>query len=89
MYFQLGQSFFRSHNKDLRLNLSHFAAYVSRLNQELKHCVCLVMQTFSIEETAGIIKSLCDQAADNSTVWSKEEWKKRGWLTGEISKVNF
>ena len=49
---------------------------------------CHVVYAFNVEEIANQIVTICNFARDNSTVWKKEEWSKREWLTEEMSLVS-
>ncbi|KAL9950980.1 hypothetical protein ACROYT_G043564 [Oculina patagonica] len=44
-----------------------------------------IVYSFTIEDTAKLIRQIGDKARAQSTVWNKTEWPKRKWLTNEAS----
>ena len=47
-----------------------------------------ILYSFTIEDTAKLIRQMGDKARTQSTVWNKMEWHKRKWLTNEASAVS-
>lgn len=47
-----------------------------------------ILYSFTIEDTAKLIRQIGDKARAISTVWNKTEWPKRKWLTNEASAVS-
>ena len=47
-----------------------------------------ILYSFTIEDTAKLIRQIGDKARTQSTVWNKMEWHKRKWLTNEASAVS-
>ncbi|XP_065666959.1 protein shortage in chiasmata 1 ortholog isoform X4 [Hydra vulgaris] len=41
---------------------------------------------FSVQQFASLVRLLCDNAKQTSTVWDKEQWVSRQWLREDISK---
>ncbi|XP_065683948.1 protein shortage in chiasmata 1 ortholog isoform X1 [Hydra vulgaris] len=41
---------------------------------------------FSVQQFASLVRLLCDNAKQISTVWDKEQWLSRQWLREDISK---
>jgi len=46
-----------------------------------------ILYSFTVEETAKLIRQIGEKARAQSAVWSKLEWTKRTWLTNEASAV--
>ena len=46
-----------------------------------------VLYSFTITETADLIRRIGETTRNQSSVWNKVEWTKRKWLTNEASKV--
>lgn len=44
-----------------------------------------ILYSFTIKETARLVRQIGDKARVQSTVWDKMEWPKRKWLTNEAS----
>ena len=47
-----------------------------------------ILYSFTIEDTAKLVRQIGDKARSQSTVWNKMEWPKRKWLTNESSTVS-
>ena len=47
-----------------------------------------ILYSFTIEDTAKLIRQIGDKARSQSVVWNKMEWPKRKWLTNESSAVS-
>ena len=46
-----------------------------------------ILYSFTMKETARLIRQIGDKARAQSPVWNKMEWPKRKWLTNEASAV--
>ena len=46
-----------------------------------------IIYSFTVEETANLIRQIGEVSRAQSAVWKKQEWIKRKWLTNEASAV--
>lgn len=46
-----------------------------------------ILYSFTVEETAKLIRRIGETTRAQSVVWNKLEWTKRKWLTNEVSAV--
>lgn len=46
-----------------------------------------IIYSFTVEETAHLIRQIGEVSRAQSAVWKKQEWIKRKWLTNEASAV--
>ena len=46
-----------------------------------------ILYSFTVEDTAKLIRQIGEASRARSVVWNKLEWIKRKWLTNEASAV--
>ena len=47
-----------------------------------------ILHSFAVEDTAKLLRQIGDCTRAQSTVWDKQEWTRRKWLTNEASAVS-
>ena len=59
-----------------------FASFASSSEFELE-----ILYSFTVVDTAKLIRQVGETTRTHSSVWNKLEWTKRKWLTNEASAV--
>ena len=72
----------------MQSHLAKFHGCLVSIQLSFPQFVLDVFYSYSVPQTASLMRRLCERTRDSSVVFSKEDWPKRDWLTEEISEVN-
>ena len=81
LYFHFSYAFTGDGLRRLSILFASFA-YFQRSEFELE-----ILYSFTVADTAKLVRQIGEAARTQSSVWNKLEWAKRKWLTNEASAV--